>query len=143
MPYAPWIQQSSEVVPSVSFTKRPTRDHQWLSKRLSGDEEKDLLHEINILSRLSHPNIATYVIMELGEEDLSSLLFDLQRDLDWARRLNIAVQVAQALEYLHTQNPPILYQYCPQHGIPRGGATLKLEYPLQLDQLEDSWVPAA
>jgi len=86
---------------------------------LSGDEEKDLLHEINILSRLSHPNIATYVscyhsplclIMELGEEDLSSLLFDLQRDLDWARRLKIAVQVAQALEYLHSQNPPILYR---------------------------------
>ncbi|KAK6915258.1 Protein kinase domain [Dillenia turbinata] len=87
---------------------------------------KEFTMDVLMLSLLSHPNlvklvgycadgdqrILVYEYMTGGS--VQDHLFDLgegKEPLDWHRRMNIALGVAQGLEYLHDKaNPPVIYR---------------------------------
>lgn len=102
---------------------------QWavkeISKRVNGKNNEivvnSLLAEANLMKRLDHPalprivdiidnSITIYIIMDYIEgESLDKILLEYGAQpeelvLEWAK------QLCDALEYLHSQNPPIIYR---------------------------------
>jgi hypothetical protein len=82
--------------------------------------EPSFMREVQLLSRLRHPNILaiyalvrapTMMIMEFGAAgSLQDLLSRSSlAELGWRRRLGIATQVACGVEFLHAQSPPIIH----------------------------------
>ena len=98
-----------------------------LFKQFSPQEEQYVVQrfkeEAEILARLKHPNMPRvsdyfhdydryYIVMDYVQgEDLESIL-DAEGDpgLPEADVVDIAIQVSGVLDYLHNQNPPILYR---------------------------------
>ncbi|XP_068666583.1 probable serine/threonine-protein kinase PBL1 isoform X2 [Aristolochia californica] len=81
------------------------------------------LTEVVLLSRLCHPNIVRlvghcsekqeyYLVYEyMSKGSLDNYLFCGDSELlGWAKRINIALGVAQALAFLHSQDPPVIYR---------------------------------
>ena len=81
--------------------------------------------EIEILSRLRHPNLVqimaynmsylkAFIIMEfVNGYDLESLIFpdeELSLHLNDANKISISVQISQGLSYLHGQKVPVIHQ---------------------------------
>uniref|UniRef100_A0A2N9FHK3 Protein kinase domain-containing protein n=1 Tax=Fagus sylvatica TaxID=28930 RepID=A0A2N9FHK3_FAGSY len=92
-----------------------------------GGSKKMFLDEVSVLLRISHPNLVGLLgfCLDKGEQLLlleyipNNSLFDkmhkyhgqLSGILTWSNRLNIALDIARALEYLHSQaDPPIIHR---------------------------------
>nr|GEY33037.1 wall-associated receptor kinase-like 14 [Tanacetum cinerariifolium] len=83
-----------------------------------------VMNEINLLSSVNHPNLVRLLGCSLDKDDQiliyefmpnGTLSQHLQRErgdgLHWPVRLTIAVEIAQAIAYLHsTMNPPIYHR---------------------------------
>ncbi|XP_071721084.1 serine/threonine-protein kinase STY46-like isoform X2 [Rutidosis leptorrhynchoides] len=77
--------------------------------------------EVSFVKRLRHPNILLFMGAVTSRQHLcivteflprGSLYRMLQRDsirLDWRRRIRMAMDIAQGMNYLHRFNPPILH----------------------------------
>ncbi|RZC60976.1 hypothetical protein C5167_022733 [Papaver somniferum] len=102
-------------------SKRQVVAVKQLHKKFKLLRNRKFLNEVRILSRLNHQNVINlagfctdgdqqllvYEFMQLGS--LKDHLYDLppsKRPLDWNTRMNIAVGVAKALEYLHDKVRP-------------------------------------
>ncbi|CAI9104807.1 OLC1v1003570C1 [Oldenlandia corymbosa var. corymbosa] len=83
----------------------------------SPNSEEDLLREVEILSSLNHENI----IRLLGFcycKDLRAVVYILLKEslrqklkqLNWDERMQLAIGVAKALDYLHSFCPPIIHR---------------------------------
>ncbi|WCJ29002.1 Protein kinase family protein [Euphorbia peplus] len=92
-----------------------------------GGSNKIFLDEVSVLLRISHPNLVGLMgfCLEKGEQLLlleyvpNRSLFDKMHTqngqssgiLTWSNRLNIALDIAKALNYLHSQaDPPIIHR---------------------------------
>ncbi|KAK9985046.1 hypothetical protein SO802_034571 [Lithocarpus litseifolius] len=92
-----------------------------------GGSRKMFLDEVSVLLRISHPNLVGLLgfCLDKGEQLLlqeyipNKSLFDKMHTyhgqfsgmLTWSNRLNIALDIARALEYLHSQaDPPIIHR---------------------------------
>ncbi|KAF6170213.1 hypothetical protein GIB67_038746 [Kingdonia uniflora] len=92
-----------------------------------GGSRKMFLHEASVLMRISHPNLVGLmgICFERGEQLLlleyvpNKSLFDRMHThrgqssgiLSWSKRLNIALDIAHALDYLHSHaDPPIIHR---------------------------------
>ncbi|KAJ0099489.1 hypothetical protein Patl1_22251 [Pistacia atlantica] len=92
-----------------------------------GGSRKIFLDEVSVLLRISHPNLVGLLgfCLEKGEQLLlleyipNKSLFDRlhtyygqsQGTLSWSNRLSIALDIARALQYLHSMaDPPIIHR---------------------------------
>ncbi|CAN1299162.1 Probable receptor-like protein kinase At1g49730 [Linum perenne] len=92
-----------------------------------GGSRKMFLDEVSVLLRISHPNLVALLgfCFEKGEqllllEYVNKSLFDKMHTsssttttniLSWSNRLHIALDIAKALHYLHSQaDPPIIHR---------------------------------
>ncbi|XP_057839971.2 LEAF RUST 10 DISEASE-RESISTANCE LOCUS RECEPTOR-LIKE PROTEIN KINASE-like 1.4 [Cryptomeria japonica] len=87
---------------------------------------EQFLNEVQILSSLCHPNLVRLYGCTCPQSPMLLLVYEFMPNgtlsdhlhgsrrtltgLPWATRLNIAIQTAQALAYLHNFNPPILHR---------------------------------
>ncbi|XP_057839979.1 LEAF RUST 10 DISEASE-RESISTANCE LOCUS RECEPTOR-LIKE PROTEIN KINASE-like 1.4 [Cryptomeria japonica] len=87
---------------------------------------EQFLNEVQILSSLSHPNLVRLYGCTSPQSPMLLLVYEFVPNgtlsdhlhgsrrtligLPWATRLNIAIETAQALAYLHNINPPILHR---------------------------------
>jgi len=85
--------------------------------------ERQFQREAKILARLDHPNLpdvkdyfvipgqGQYLVMDFVEgDDLEELLARSGGKLAEEQAVGYAVQVCRALEYLHSQNPPVIHR---------------------------------
>ncbi|CAO2830614.1 unnamed protein product [Amaranthus hypochondriacus] len=94
-------------------------------KHRDTDSIEQVMNEIKLLSSVSHPNLVRLLgcCIENGEQILvyefmpnGTLAEHLQREresgkaLPWTVRLTIASETAQAIDYLHSANPPIYHR---------------------------------
>ncbi|KAL3623380.1 copper transport protein ctr1 [Castilleja foliolosa] len=89
-----------------------------------GERFKEFLREVAIMKRLSHPNIVLFMGAVTEPPNLSIVteylsrgsLYELLRKhntrelLDEKRRLSMAYDVANGMNYLHNHNPPIVHR---------------------------------
>ncbi|KAK6263427.1 hypothetical protein QUC31_009243 [Theobroma cacao] len=93
-----------------------------------GGSKKVFLDEVSVLLRISHPNLVGllgFCLEKAGEQLLlleyvpNKSLFDRMHTyhgqssgiLSWSNRLSIALDIARALDYLHSQaDPPIIHR---------------------------------
>ncbi|XP_027082192.1 probable receptor-like protein kinase At1g49730 [Coffea arabica] len=92
-----------------------------------GGSQKIFLDEVSVLLRISHPNLVCLMgfCLEKGEQLLlleyvpNKSLFDRMHTyqgqcsgiLSWSNRLNIALDIARALDYLHcVADPPVIHR---------------------------------
>ena len=90
---------------------------------------EEIIGEAGMMAILRHPNVlqlfgcsltaqAIWIVSELCSlGSLRQLLDDRERTLPMDVRLNIAVQVAEGMSYLHTQDPPIIHRDLKSHNI--------------------------
>jgi serine/threonine protein kinase len=90
---------------------------------------EEIIGEAGMMSILRHPNVlqlfgcsltaqAIWIVSELCSlGSLRQLLDDNDRVLPASLRLNLAVQVAEGMTYLHNQNPPIIHRDLKSHNI--------------------------
>ncbi|XP_039067157.1 uncharacterized protein LOC120213084 isoform X1 [Hibiscus syriacus] len=87
---------------------------------------EDVIHafrqEVSLMKRLRHPNVLLFMGVVVSSERLCILteflprgsLFDiLQKNttkLGWRRRVNMALDIARGMNYLHNCNPPIIHR---------------------------------
>lgn len=79
-------------------------------------------HEGRMLAKLDHPNLVraldafevedeAYIVMSYVDgQDLATVMEQRGRPMELAEVLNISRQLLQALDYLHTQVPPIIFR---------------------------------
>jgi len=91
--------------------------------RLNTAEQQAFDREVDILPRLSHPNLVEFVGVATREEPLRIIteycgggcLFELlhnkdEIDLAWPQQLKMIQDTAEAMHYLHTFNPMIIHR---------------------------------
>ncbi len=96
-----------------------------LAKNLIKEARDQFLREATVLARLDHPNLPKvsdyfsishndYLVMDfVPGNDIRTLMLEKQEKGGFIEEkdvLNWAYQLADALEYLHSQNPPILHR---------------------------------
>ncbi|KAL4360841.1 hypothetical protein GQ457_04G032970 [Hibiscus cannabinus] len=100
---------------NVAVKKPSSRNHE-------SNPEAD--NEIEILSRIQSPGLVNLLGFSNDARDRllvvefmsNGTLYDVlhsnssSRPLNWGRRIRLALQVAKALETLHSQNPPIIHR---------------------------------
>lgn len=90
---------------------------------------EEIIGEAGMMAILRHPNVlqlfgcsltaqAIWIVSELCSlGSLRQLLDDRERKLSMDVRLNLALQVAEGMAYLHTQDPPIIHRDLKSHNI--------------------------
>jgi serine/threonine protein kinase len=95
-------------------------------KRIDGQtmsvaDYKNFLYEVELMSNLRHPNLLSLLGACLEPPNLCSIteyvkqgsldrVLKLYPHLDWKIRLNMAIECARGLFYLHRQRPPIMHR---------------------------------
>lgn len=82
----------------------------------------DLRNEVELLCKLRHPNIVLFmgactepetpcIVTEyLGRGSLANILQDESIEVDWGLRLQIGIDCARGMAYLHSRNPVIIHR---------------------------------
>lgn len=82
----------------------------------------DLRNEVELLCKLRHPNIVLFmgactepetpcIVTEyLGRGSLANILGDESVDIDWGLRLQIGIDCARGMAYLHSRHPVIIHR---------------------------------
>ena len=90
---------------------------------------EEIIGEAGMMAILRHPNVlqlygcsltaqAIWIVSELCSlGSLRQLLDDQDRELSLGLRTNLALQVAEGMVYLHTQDPPIIHRDLKSHNI--------------------------
>ena len=90
---------------------------------------EEIIGEAGMMAILRHPNVlqlfgcsltaqAIWIVSELCSlGSLRQLLDDRERALSLPVRLNLALQVAEGMAYLHAQDPPIIHRDLKSHNI--------------------------
>ncbi|KAL3815584.1 hypothetical protein ACHAXA_001563 [Cyclostephanos tholiformis] len=90
---------------------------------------EEIIGEAGMMAMLRHPNVlqlfgcsltaqAIWIVSELCSlGSLRQLLDDRERTLTLEARLNLALQVAEGMSYLHSQDPPIIHRDLKSHNI--------------------------
>ena len=90
---------------------------------------EEIIGEAGMMAILRHPNVlqlfgcsltaqAIWIVSELCSlGSLRQLLDDQDRELSMRERLYLALQVAEGMTYLHTQDPPIIHRDLKSHNI--------------------------
>ena len=90
---------------------------------------EEIIGEAGMMAILRHPNVlqlfgcsltaqAIWIVSELCSlGSLRQLLDDRERSLSLEARLNLALQVAEGMSYLHAQDPPIIHRDLKSHNI--------------------------
>ncbi|KAL9189672.1 hypothetical protein ACHAXT_009347 [Thalassiosira profunda] len=90
---------------------------------------EEIIGEAGMMAILRHPNVlqlfgcsltaqAIWIVSELCSlGSLRQLLDDRERPLSLESRLNLALQVAEGMAYLHAQDPPIIHRDLKSHNI--------------------------
>jgi serine/threonine protein kinase len=90
---------------------------------------EEIIGEAGMMAILRHPNVlqlfgcsltaqAIWIVSELCSlGSLRQLLDDRERNLSLEARLNLALQVAEGMSYLHAQDPPIIHRDLKSHNI--------------------------
>ncbi|KAL3794070.1 hypothetical protein ACHAW5_010997 [Stephanodiscus triporus] len=90
---------------------------------------EEIIGEAGMMAILRHPNVlqlfgcsltaqAIWIVSELCSlGSLRQLLDDRERTLPLETRLNLALQVAEGMSYLHAQDPPIIHRDLKSHNI--------------------------
>jgi len=90
---------------------------------------EEIIGEAGMMAILRHPNVlqlfgcsltaqAIWIVSEICSlGSLRQLLDDRERTLSMEARLNLALQVAEGMAYLHTQDPPIIHRDLKSHNI--------------------------
>ena len=90
---------------------------------------EEIIGEAGMMAILRHPNVlqlfgcsltaqAIWIVSELCSlGSLRQLLDDRERTLTLPVRLNLALQVAEGMAYLHAQDPPIIHRDLKSHNI--------------------------
>jgi len=93
------------------------------------DIVEEIIGEAGMMAILRHPNVlqlfgcsltaqAIWIVSELCSlGSLRQVLDDTERVLSLDARLNLALQVAEGMAYLHTQDPPIIHRDLKSHNI--------------------------
>ena len=104
---------------------------------------EEIIGEAGMMAILRHPNVlqlfgcsltaqAIWIVSELCSlGSLRQVLDDTERVLTLDIRLNLALQVAEGMAYLHTQDPPIIHRDLKSHNI------FVHETFIDLDQLKE------
>ena len=89
----------------------------------------EIIGEAGMMAMLRHPNVlqlfgcvltsqAIWIVSELCSlGSLRQVLIDESREIPITLRLQIALQVAEGMAYLHTQDPPIIHRDLKSHNI--------------------------
>ncbi|XP_002528423.3 pto-interacting protein 1 [Ricinus communis] len=85
---------------------------------------EDLFQEVEILSSIRHDNIVQ-IIGYCNCKDLHAVVYNLMKgslkqnltQLKWSERMEVAIGVAKALDYLHSFNPPIIHGHVKSSNI--------------------------
>eukprot|EP01090_Pellita_catalonica_P003160 TRINITY_DN127_c0_g1_i4.p1 TRINITY_DN127_c0_g1~~TRINITY_DN127_c0_g1_i4.p1 ORF type:complete len:345 (-),score=85.01 TRINITY_DN127_c0_g1_i4:176-1210(-) len=92
------------------------------SNSLNDKEIRTFFKEINIISKLRHPNIVLFLGACLDEPnicfitefatrgDLYTVLHNQAEELDWERKMKMSVDSARGLLYLHMCSPPVVHR---------------------------------
>lgn len=102
---------------------------QWAVKEFRKDEQDEnnkvnldsLLHEANIMKKLDHPTLprivdiiddknSVYIVMDYIEGEPLSKVLEASGAQPQEAVIEWAKQLAEVLDYLHTQNPPVIYR---------------------------------
>ncbi|PKI76520.1 hypothetical protein CRG98_003071 [Punica granatum] len=80
-----------------------------------GGSKKMFLDEVSVLLRISHPNLQLLLLEYVPNRSLFDRMHTYSGQaagpLMWSNRLNIALDVARALDYLHSEaDPPIIHR---------------------------------
>ena len=90
---------------------------------------EEIIGEAGMMAILRHPNVlqlfgcsltaqAIWIVSELCSlGSLRQVLDDRERAISMEVRLNLALQVAEGMSYLHTQDPPIIHRDLKSHNI--------------------------
>jgi serine/threonine protein kinase len=90
---------------------------------------EEIIGEAGMMAILRHPNVlqlfgcsltaqAIWIVSELCSlGSLRQLLDDRERALSLEERLNLALQVAEGMAYLHAQDPPIIHRDLKSHNV--------------------------
>jgi hypothetical protein len=90
---------------------------------------EEIVGEAGVMACLRHPKIlqlygcsltmqAIWIVSELCMRgSLKMLLMDSKQDLPILKRLSIALDIADGMEYLHNRNPPIIHRDLKSHNI--------------------------
>jgi hypothetical protein len=90
---------------------------------------EEIVGEAGVMACLRHPKIlqlygcsltmqAIWIVSELCMRgSLKMLLTDAKQDLPILKRLSIALDIADGMEYLHNRNPPIIHRDLKSHNI--------------------------
>jgi serine/threonine protein kinase len=82
----------------------------------------DLRNEVELLCKLRHPNIVLFmgactepetpcIVTEyLGRGSLANILLDESVEMDWGLRLQIGIDCARGMAYLHSRHPVIIHR---------------------------------
>jgi hypothetical protein len=87
---------------------------------MSAEDYQNFLYEISMMSNLRHPNVLTFLGGSLEPPNLCFVTEYAQRgslhqvlkttQLTWMQRLNMSLDAAKGLMYLHHQVPPIVHR---------------------------------
>mmetsp|Transcript_27947 Transcript_27947/g.59606 ORF Transcript_27947/g.59606 Transcript_27947/m.59606 type:complete len:1224 (+) Transcript_27947:260-3931(+) len=90
---------------------------------------EEIIGEAGMMAILRHPNVlqlfgcsltsqAIWIVSEICSlGSLRQLLDDRERTIALSTRLNLALQVAEGMSYLHAQDPPIIHRDLKSHNI--------------------------
>eukprot|EP01125_Pyxidicula_operculata_P013453 TRINITY_DN4467_c0_g1_i1.p1 TRINITY_DN4467_c0_g1~~TRINITY_DN4467_c0_g1_i1.p1 ORF type:complete len:564 (+),score=136.35 TRINITY_DN4467_c0_g1_i1:56-1747(+) len=92
---------------------------QIIKEKMSPELFERFLQEISIMSKLHHPNILLlcgaciqpkicYITEYMSQGSLRDVLSK-KKKLEWRMKLNIALETARAMKYLHGLDPPVLH----------------------------------
>uniref|UniRef100_A0A7S1XNW2 Protein kinase domain-containing protein n=1 Tax=Phaeomonas parva TaxID=124430 RepID=A0A7S1XNW2_9STRA len=96
--------------------------------RMDLNLKREFMDEVMVLSGLSHPNIVKFLgavtqppnlcfAMELCDTSLFTMLHMERQKLSPLRAVEMGLEIAEALEYLHEQSPQVLHRDLKSHNV--------------------------